>query len=147
MKTKLKKGLAATHSLIFRYGLALMLIWLGYMKLRAPGLGNIEQYLTTTIIFSWMMDKVSMEAFVRVFGGLQIIAGLFIALKSLSKTLSAWGGALGFLLLLASVSSFIFSGVLWQSNIFSVAPHATIEAFMGTFILLGVAGWCWSDSI
>ncbi|WP_026474249.1 DUF417 family protein [Alkaliflexus imshenetskii] len=147
MKSTIKKTVAATGHFLFRYALGILLIWIGIMKFRTPEARYIEQALAETFVFKWMMKYVTLYAFTKIIGILQITAGVLIMLKPASKKLSAWGGALATLILLAGVAAYFSSGILWQGNIGSIGFANTLEAFLKSFILLGVAGWCWSDSI
>ena len=64
--------MAATGHFLFRYALGILLIWIGIMKFRTPEARYIEQALAETFVFKWMMKYVTLYAFTKIIGILQI---------------------------------------------------------------------------
>lgn len=147
MKNILKKTSLAIGQFLFRYGLGIVLIWLGVMKFRNAEALHIEQAMANTLLFKWMLKYITIYAFSQMIAWVQIISGIFIMLQPVSKKMAAWGGALAMIIFLSGILVFITSGIVWESGYgfpeLSRAGHSLLK----DFILFGAAAWCWSDSL
>lgn len=137
-----------THvgQLISRYGLVVVLAWIGfgkYVKMESRVL--IEH----SPLMSWIYDVFSVSTVSKGLGTMEIIAALLIAIRPLWPYLSAVGSALAVVLFLGTLS-FLFTtpGV--------AATHAAgipvLSALPGQFllkdlVLIGVAIWTLGDSL
>jgi uncharacterized membrane protein YkgB len=142
----LAQNLTRAGQLISRYGLVVVLAWIGfgkYAKMEARVL--IEH----TPLMSWVYDVFSVTTVARGLGTMEIVAALLIALRPVWPRASAVGSALAVVLFLGTLS-FLFTtpGV--------VATHAAglpvLSALPGQFllkdlVLIGVALWTLGDSI
>ncbi len=131
---------------ISRYGLVIVLAWIGfgkYVKMEARVL--IEH----SPLMSWMYDVFSATTVARGLGTMEIVAALLIASRPVWPRASAAGSALAVLLFLGTLS-FLFTtpGV--------VAAHSAglpvLSAKPGQFllkdlVLIGVALWTLGDSL
>jgi uncharacterized membrane protein YkgB len=132
--------------LVARYGLVVVLAWIGfgkYVKMEARVL--IEH----SPLMSWIYDYLSVTTVARGLGTMEIIAALLIASRPVLPRASAVGSALAVVLFLGTLS-FLFTtpGV--------VATHAAglpvLSAQPGEFllkdlVLIGVAIWTLGDSL
>ena len=132
--------------LVARYGLVVVLAWIGfgkYVKMEARVL--IEH----SPLMSWIYDYLSVTTVARGLGTMEIIAALLIASRPVSPRASAVGSALAAVLFLGTLS-FLFTtpGV--------VATHAAglpvLSSQPGQFllkdlVLIGVAIWTLGDSL
>jgi len=132
--------------LVSRYGLAVVLAWIGfgkYVKMESRVL--IEH----SPLMSWIYDIFSVTTVARGLGTMEIVAALLIALRPVWPRASAAGSALAIVLFLGTLS-FLFTtpGV--------VATHAAglpvLSALPGQFllkdlVLIGVALWTLGDSL
>ncbi|OBG59366.1 DUF417 family protein [Mycobacterium sp. E3339] len=140
------QSLTRTGQLVGRYGLVVVLAWIGfgkYVKMESRVL--IEQ----SPLMSWVYDVLSVTAVARLLGTMEIVAAVLIALRPVWPRGSAVGSALAVVLFLGTLS-FLFTtpGV--------VASHAggipVLSALPGQFllkdvVLIGVALWSWGDSL
>jgi len=143
-----KAGSLLTHTgqIMARYGLVVVLAWIGfgkYVKMEARVL--IEH----SPLMSWIYDYLSVTAVARGLGTMEIVAALLIALRPVWPRASAVGSALAVVLFLGTLS-FLFTtpGV--------VATYAAglpvLSAKPGQFLLkdlvfIGVAIWTLGDSL
>ena len=140
------QSLTRGGQLISRYGLAVVLAWIGfgkYVKMESRVL--IEH----SPLMSWIYDVASVTTVARGLGTMEIVAALLIALRPVWPRASAAGSALAVVLFLGTLS-FLFTtpGV--------VAKHAAslpvLSALPGQFllkdlVLIGVAVWTLGDSL
>lgn len=138
--------LIQSGQLISRYGLVIVLAWIGfgkYIKMESRVL--IEH----SPLMSWIYDLLSVTTVARLLGTMEILAAVLIALRPVWPRASAVGSALAVVLFLGTLS-FLFTtpGV--------VSTHAdgipVLSALPGQFllkdlVLIGVALWTWGESL
>jgi reactive chlorine resistance protein C len=147
MKAILKKSFLAIAQFLFRYGLGIILIWLGVMKFKNSEALHIENAMAQTFLFKWMLKYVTIYAFSMLIAWIQILAGLFIMLKPVSSKLAAWGGAFAMIIFLAGILVFFTSGVVWQVGYGFPELSRAGHSFLKDFVLFAAAAWCYSDSL
>ena len=139
--------LATTGRLLVRYGLVVVIAWIGALKYTAYEAAAIQPLIAHSPVFSWVYGLVSVRGFAAMLGTAEIIAALLIALRPLWPRLSAVGSAMG-VLLFASTLSFLFTtpGVLTATGfpVLSVLPG---QFLLKDIVLLGVSLWTLGDSL
>jgi uncharacterized membrane protein YkgB len=143
---RLAPMLMRVGQLVARYGLVVVLAWIGfgkYVKMEARVL--IEH----SPLMGWIYDYLSVTAVARGLGTMEIVAAVLIALRPVWPRASAAGSALAVVLFLGTLS-FLFTtpGV--------VATHAgglpVLSAQPGQFllkdlVLIGVAIWTLGEAL
>ena len=143
---RVARALTLSGQLISRYGLVVVLAWIGfgkYVKMESRVL--IEH----SPLMSWIYDVFSVTTVARGLGTMEIVAAVLIALRPVWPRASAAGSALAVVLFIGTLS-FLFTtpGV--------VASHAggipVLSALPGQFllkdlVLIGVALWSLGDSL
>jgi uncharacterized membrane protein YkgB len=138
--------LTQTGQRVSRYGLALVLAWIGfgkYVKMDARVL--IEH----SPLMSWIFHFLSATTVARALGTMEIIAAILIALRPLWPRVSVVGSALAIVLFTGTLS-FLFTtpGV----SIAHAAGVPILSALPGQFllkdlVLMGVSIWTLGDSL
>jgi len=147
MRLILKKTLLLISQSLFRYGLGIILIWLGIMKFKNVEALHIQQAMAQTVLFKWMLKYITIYAFSQIIAWIQILAGVLIMLKPVSSKLSRWGATLGMIIFLAGILVFFTSSIVWQTGYGFPELSRAGHAFLKDFILFGAAAWCLSDSL
>ncbi len=139
-------SLTRLGQLISRYGLVVVLAWIGfgkYVKMESRVL--IEH----SPLMSWIYHVASVTTVARGLGTMEIVAALLIALRPAWPRLSAAGSALAVVLFLGTLS-FLFTtpGVVATRT----AGLPVLSALPGQFllkdlVLIGVALWTLGDSL
>ncbi|OBH05787.1 MULTISPECIES: DUF417 family protein [unclassified Mycobacterium] len=143
---RLSQLLTRSGQLISRYGLVVVLAWIGfgkYVKMESRVL--IEH----SPLMSWIYHVASVTVVAHGLGTMEIVAALLIALRPVWPRASAVGSALAVVLFMGTLS-FLFTtpGV--------VSTHAdglpVLSALPGQFllkdlVLIGVALWTLGDSL
>jgi len=138
--------LARLGRVVSRYGLVVVLAWIGfgkYVKFEA------RVVIEHSPLMSWILHVFSVATVARGLGTMEIVAALLIAVRPLWPRASAVGSLLAVVLFLGTLS-FLFTtpGV--------VATHAegvpVLSALPGQFllkdlVLIGVALWTLGDSL
>ena len=132
--------------LIARYGLVVVLAWIGfgkYVKMEARVLIEHSPFM------SWIYDFLSVTAVARGLGTMEIVAALLIASCPLWPRASAVGSALAVVLFIGTLS-FLFTtpGVVMTH----AAGIPVLSALPGQFllkdlVLIGVSIWSLGESI
>jgi uncharacterized membrane protein YkgB len=131
---------------ICRYGLALVLAWIGFGKyIRMESRVLIEH----SPLMSWVYDVFSTTTVARGLGTLEIVAAILIVTRPGSARLSAVGSALAIVLFCGTLS-FLFTtpGVVSRF----AGPVPVLSAMPGQFllkdvVLLGVAVWTLGEAL
>ncbi|UMB69380.1 DUF417 family protein [Mycobacterium paraterrae] len=131
---------------ISRYGLALVLAWIGfgkYVKMESRVL--IEH----SPLMNWVYDLFSASTVARGLGTIEIVAAILIVARPFSAGLSAAGSALAIVLFCGTLS-FLFTtpGVVSRF----AGPIPVLSALPGQFllkdvVLLGVAMWSYGEAL
>ncbi|WP_066632036.1 DUF417 family protein [Labilibacter marinus] len=131
---------------ILRYGLGLVIIWLGFLKFK-----NTEAEYTHQLIsggyLSWVLKYLTPYALNQIIAYLQIIIGLLIMLKPVSRPLSFWGGVVASIMFLFSISLLFTTHVVWQTGYGFPELSKIGQTVLKDFVLFGAAAWCVGDSV
>ncbi|OBH55656.1 hypothetical protein A5685_09270 [Mycobacterium colombiense] len=132
--------------LVTRYGLVLVLVWIGFGKYVKMESRVLIQH---SPLMSWVYDVFSVTFVAYALGTMEIVAALLIALRPLWPRVSAAGSALAVVLFLGTLS-FLFTtpGVVMTY----VHGVPVLSALPGQFllkdlVLLGVALWTLGESL
>lgn len=138
---------AAAGRLLVRYGLVVVVAWIGALKYTAYEATAIQPLVAHSPLLSWVYNIFSPRAFAAVLGSVEIIAALLIALRPLAPRVSVPGGALAVLLFLGTLS-FLFStpGVTAAGGfpVLSVLPG---QFLLKDLVLVGASLWALGDSL
>lgn len=133
---------------VLRYGLVLVLGWIGAMKFTAYEAGGIQPLVTNSPLMSWMYRIFSVQAFSDLLGVTEIAIAAMIALRPVSARTAAVGSGLAVLMFLTTLS-FLFSTPGWEA---SLAGFPALSALPGQFllkdvVLLGASIWSLGEAL
>jgi reactive chlorine resistance protein C len=103
-------GLAiqAAGALVLRYGLVLVVGWIGLMKFTGYEAKGIEPLVTHSPFMSWMYSFLSVQAFSDLLGVVEVTTAILIGLRHWSAKDAALGSA-GAMMMFITTLSFLFS--------------------------------------
>ena len=132
---------------IVRWGVVLVLAWIGGMKFTAYEAMGIQPLVAHSPLLSWVYDLLSVRAFSTMLGFLEIGTALLIALRSVSPKASAVGSILA-IGLFTTTLSFLFSTPGWEPSL----GFPALSAMPGQFLLkdvvyLGASVWLLGESL
>ncbi len=146
MKSFISKLLKTLGVFILRYGLGIVIIWLGFLKFK-----NSEAEYTHQLIsggyMAWILKYITPYALNQIVAYLQILIGVFIMLKAVSKPLSFWGGVAAAIIFLFSISLLFTSNVVWQMGYGFPELSKIGQTILKDLVLFGAAAWCVGDSM
>ena len=130
-----------------RYGLVLVLVWIGAMKFTAYEAKGIEPLVTSSPLMSWLYGFLSLQAVSNLLGVTEITTGVLIALRPLSAKASAVGSALAVVTFLTTLT-FLFSLPGWEKSLGGFPALSGSGGFLlKDLVLLGAAVWTLGESI
>jgi uncharacterized membrane protein YkgB len=132
---------------IVRWGVVLVLAWIGGMKFTAYEAMGIQPLVAHSPLLSWVYDFLSVRAFSTMLGFLEIGTAVLIALRSASPKASAVGSILA-IGLFTTTLSFLFSTPGWEPSL----GFPALSAMPGQFLLkdvvyLGASVWLLGESL
>ena len=140
---------AIAGRLLVRYGLAIVIAWIGALKYTSYEATGIQPLIAHSPLLSWLYHIFSVRALAAVLGTTEVAAALLIAVRPVWPRVSAVGSAFG-VLLFASTLSFLVStpGVTVASAggfpVLSVLPG---QFLLKDIVLIGAALWTLGESL
>lgn len=132
---------------LLRYGLVLILGWIGGMKFTAYEAEGIQALVATSPLMSWMYKVFSLQATSNIIGVTEITAAVLIAIRPLAPKLSTFGSVLAVCTFLATLT-FLFSLPGWEKSLGGFPALSGSGAFLlKDVVLLGAAFWTLGDSV
>ena len=132
--------------LVSRYGLVLVLAWIGfgkYVKMESRVL------IENSPLMSWIYDYASVTTVARALGTMEIVAALLIAVAPWWPKASVVGSALAIVLFLGTVS-FLFTTpglIATHAGAIPVLTAQPGQFLLKDVVLLGVAIWTLGDAL
>lgn len=140
------KTLKLIGQFLLRYGLAIVFIWLGILKLKNSEADYMREVLSNSSLFGWSLKYITAYAFSQIVAYLQMGIGLLIALKPVARKLSFVGSLVAVVILLLSVTMLFSSGYVWQTGYGFPELSKLGQSILKDVVLLGAAAWCAGDS-
>lgn len=132
---------------LLRYGLVLVLGWIGAMKFTAYEAEGIKGLVETSPLMSWMYKFLSLQAASNVIGVVELTAAALIASKPIATRLSAVGSVLAVFTFLATLT-FLFTLPGWEKSLGGFPALSGSGGFLlKDVILLGASLWTLGDSL
>ncbi len=131
-----------------RYGLVLVLLWIGGMKFTAYEAAGISGFVANSPLMSWAYSLFSVQGFSAVLGGTEIVIALLIASRPLSARAALVGSASAVGMFLTTLSFLLTTPGVWEASAggfpaLSVVPGQFLAK---DFVLFGASLWlCGQD--
>jgi len=124
---------------LIRYGLVIVLGWIGAMKFTWYEAKGIEGLVRTSPLMSWMYNFLSLQAASNLIGVVELVAAILIAIKPLSSKLSSIGSVLAVCTFLSTLT-FLFSLPGWEKSLGGFPALSGSGGFLlKDVVLLGAA--------
>ena len=129
---------------VLRYGLALVIGWIGMMKFT----GYEAQVVAHSPLLGWMYRVWTVRQFAAGLGVVEISIAILIALRPWSRKACAIGSAVAVLMFLTTLS-FLFSTPGWEPSLggFPALSGAVGQFLLKDVVLLGAAIWSLGEAL
>jgi len=147
-ETSMAARLETTGAAIIRYGLVILLLWIGMFKFTAYESEGVKKLAGNSPLLSWVYNVMSVRGFSMVLGSIEIILGILIASRTVSSKASAIG-SIGAMLMFLITLSFLFStpGV-WQPEYgFPFLSPNPGQFLLKDIVLFGAAVWTAGEAL
>ncbi len=133
---------------VIRYGLVIILLWVGALKFTAYEAEGIQGLIANSPLMSWMLSVMSLRGAAMLIGVTEIILGLLIATRPFAPFVSAIG-SIGAIIMFLITLTFVFTtpGV-WQPGYGFPFPSPMPGQFLAKdLMLLGAAIWTAGEAL
>ena len=148
IETRIDGGkIQALGFFLIRYGLVLVLGWIGLMKFTAYEAAGIKPLIESSPLMSWMYQVMSLQTTSSVIGVAEVVSALLIAIRPLSARASAAGSAIAAMTFLTTLT-FLFTLPGWEASLGGFPALSGSGGFLlKDAILLGAALWSLGESL
>ena len=138
----------AVAALVARYGLVIVIAWFGAMKFTHYEAQGISHWVANSPLLSWVYNIMSIDAFGRLNGSIELIVAALLAVKPWFPKASVVGGIFASLFFVTTLSFMITTPGVGEASAggFPVLS-ADGEFLMKDIANLGLALWLLADAI
>jgi reactive chlorine resistance protein C len=135
-------------ALITRYGLAIVLIWIGGMKFTSYEAEGVKPLVENSPLMSWVYSFMSVTAFSALLGVIEIVLGALIALRPFWAMGSALGSFLSALMFLTTLT-FLITTPGWEPSLGGFPALSTVpgQFVLKDLVLLGASLWTAGEAL
>lgn len=131
-----------------RYGLVLVLLWIGGMKFTSYEAEGISGFIVNSPLMSWAYSVFSVRVFSAVLGASEIVIALLIALRPLSARAALIGSASAVGMFMTTLSFLLTTPGVWEASAggfpaLSVVPG---QFLVKDFVLFGASLWLFGEN-
>lgn len=133
--------------IMLRYGVVLILVWIGAMKFTAYEAEAIQPLVASNPVMSWIYGILGVRAVSNLLGSVEIIIALMIAMRPISPKICALGSALAACTFLTTLS-FIFTLPGWEPALGGFpALSPAGGSLIKDILFLGASVWSLGESL
>ena len=126
-----------------RYGLVVVVGWIGLMKFTAYEAEGIRLYVANSPLMSWVYGPISVRGFSTLLGVIEIAVAILIAARPFSPRASALGSVLAVGMFLTTLSFLLTTPGVWEPT---AGGFPALSGKPGQFLikdlaLLGISLW------
>src|SRR3954464_4255640 len=142
-KSSLSSQVEAVGSGLARYGLGVVVGWIGLMKFTTYEAEGISPFVANSPLMSWVYGLMSVRGFSALLGVVEVAVALLIAARPFWPRASALGSALAVGMFLTTLSFLVTTPGVWEP---SLGGFPALSAMPGQFLikdlaLLGISLW------
>lgn len=140
--------MSAIAAVVARYALVVVIAWFGAMKFTSYESHGISPLVANSPFMSWIYQIVSIDAFGRLLGIVELLTAVLLGLKPWFPKVSVLGGILASMFFLNTLSFMITTPGVGEASAggFPVLS-ATGQFLMKDVALLGLSIWLLVDAI
>ena len=137
----------AAGGVLIRWGLVLVLLWIGGMKFTAYEAKAIQPLVANNPLVSWAYQVFSVQGLSNLLGSVELTIAALIALRPWSGKAAAIGSAMAAMMFLTTLS-FLFSTPGWEPSLGGFPALSDAGGFLlKDVVLLGAAVWSLGEAL
>ncbi len=131
-----------------RYGLALVIIWIGLMKFTAYEATGITPYVSHSPLMAWLLNFMSIRAISAGLGVIEVTTAVLIASRRFSARAAQVGGLMAIAMFLITLSFLLSTPGAWAAPLggFPALSGAVGQFLIKDVVSLGVAIWVFGEA-
>ena len=146
--TNMDATLEGVGAKVIRYGLVVILLWVGALKFTAYEAEGIQGLVAHSPLLSWAYSVMSVRSFAALLGIVEITLGVLIATRPFAPRLSAIGSIGAIFMFLVTLSFTLTTPGVWQPGYGFPFPSPMPGQFLAKDImLLGAAIWTAGEAL
>lgn len=131
-----------------RYGLVVVIGWIGLMKFTAFEAHGIEPLVANSPFMSWLYDIFSVTTFSALLGVLEVAAAVLLAVKLWAPRISTVGSVIAIGLFVATLSFLFTTPGVFEASQGGFPMLSTSGQFLiKDVVLLGASVWTLADAL
>jgi reactive chlorine resistance protein C len=140
--------LRALGAFVSRYGLVLVLFWIGAMQLTAYEAHGIQPLVAHSPLMAWLYGLLSVQGFSDVLGVVEMAMAVMIGMGCLSPRVAALGSLLAILMFLTTLRV-VLSTPGWEPSLGGFPTLAVVpgQPLLKDIVLLGASLWSLGESL
>ncbi len=144
----LERTLETLGARVLRYGLVVVLLWVGALKFTAYEAEGVHKFASHSPLLSWADQLLGMRGFSMLLGVIEISLGLLIATRPTRPKLSAAGSMGAIVMFVITLSFLLTTPGVWQPGYGFPALSPTPGQFLAKdLVLLGAAIWTAGEAL
>jgi uncharacterized membrane protein YkgB len=145
--TDIAAAVRGIGQVLVRYGLALVLLWIGAMKFTGYEAAGIQPLIQTSPLMSWLNRVLSVQGASNLLGVIEITTGLLLCLHHVWPKAAALGAVLGICTFLTTLT-FLFSLPGWEQTLGGFPALSGNGGFLlKDVVLLGASVFALGESL
>ncbi len=135
-------------AIVLRYGLVLVVAWVGCLKFTAYEAQGVFNHASHSPLLSWAYQFLSAQGFSRALGVVELTLAALIALRPVSARASALGSLGGIAMFSITLSFLITTPGVWQEGYGFPSLSGSPGQFLAKdVVLLGAAIWTAGEAL
>lgn len=128
---------------VARYGLVVVVGWIGFMKFTAYEAEGISGYVVHSPLMSWVYGFLSVRSFSAVLGVIEVAVALLIAVRPLWPRATVLGSVLAVGMFLTTLSFLFTTPGVWEPSLggFPALSGKPGQFLLKDLALLGISLW------
>jgi uncharacterized membrane protein YkgB len=131
-----------------RYGLVLVLLWIGGMKFTAYEAEGIRPFVENSPLFAWTYPAFGVQGLSNLLGATEILVGLLIAVRPWLPRASAVGSLLAVGMFLSTLSFLVTTPGTWAGEVGGFPAISVLGQFLlKDVVLFATAAWTFGEAV
>lgn len=132
---------------VIRYGLVIILLWVGALKFTAYEAEGVQGLVAHSPLLSWAYSVMSVRSFAALLGVVEITLGILIATRPVAPKLSAIGSLGAIIMFLITLSFMLTTPGVWQPGYGFPFLSSNGQFLAKDLLLLGAAIWTAGEAL
>ncbi|MFI5610956.1 DUF417 family protein [Amycolatopsis sp. NPDC051903] len=148
MESAIARRATAIGGAVVRYGLVVVVAWIGALKFTTSEAVRIQQYVSHSPFLGWTDHVLAPQPLAAVFGVVEVAAAVLVAAGPWLPRISAAGSVVAILLFLSTISFFFTTPGIGDPAAGGFPALSPVGQFLlKDVVLLGASIWTLGDSL